>query len=1066
MRILPAVFAGCLLAFWLSAPGLLRADDADDQYNFALGMLKQERFKEAAQSFEVFLKEHGKHPKAELARLQLGLTYLRLKDYMAARKNLRTYVANNPKGEYLGEAMYQVAYTSYVLSDMENARREFAAFHSKFPKDEHREWSLAYEGYVLLQLKQTEAARKSFELSESEFPKGAMREDVDFGLARVSELSGRTDDAVRRYRKLADDPAGRRRDQALMKLGNLYYDRKDFAAAAGEYTALADKYASSELAPSARLNAGYSYYQAKDYKSAAAAFEQAEEAPSQRVTAQYWNGLSLKQLHQWSAAVESLSAAAEALGEKPASAIVRFHWADCLRLSGDRAKAIPIFVSAADADPEGKYADDSLYFASESALEEGDVEQAQSLFARLRQHPEVSLGGHVELLQGRIDLAEGTEKKLKSAEAAFRDVVERGEPASLRDTARYQLARTLSKQNRCNDAVELLDAWTADFGKATPPELLDALLLQAECLRRLAAAELTQARPLRKQIATLKSSGSTPDADRVQRELDEKAARSEQFAGRAEETLNRYVALRPDRKDAPAVLLVRAVCEAIRGRKNQSLAALESLRSAATADETSLAETTYEIAEIVYDRGDYTWSRDLYKSMTSLPEDSYWRPIALSGEGWSEYQLKEYADAANSFGALAETYPGHELAAEASYMRADSLRADGRTKQAAAAFAGTFENYSKSSEARVDSGPGYYANRAGREAARLYAATNDAEQADAVYQSVFDRFPKQSDLDGFLNEWAATNANAGRYGRSDELYRRLLDRDPESRFADTARMSLAESSLQAGKTGEARKTFAAFASNERADPIFRERSLLYLIGIAVQERQWDEVLKRSDEFTERFPESPRRFDVAFYRADALIQLDRIDDAVQVLASLYENRNATGVKDAAWLPRVWVFLAETAVVRKEYDRVAALAREFENVPGSEPFQYQMREIVGRSLKNQAKFDEAITEFNAVIDDKHGRKTPTAAKAQFLIGEIWMLRQKYDTALQEYMKVYLLYKIPEWQAPALYQAGRCDEALRQWTKALTSYENLRRDFPKSEFAAKADERIAEVKRKIKK
>ena len=117
-----------------------------------------------------------------------------------------------------------------------------------------------------------------------------------------------------------------------------------------------------------------------------------------------------------------------------------------------------------------------------------------------------------------------------------------------------------------------------------------------------------------------------------------------------------------------------------------------------------------------------------------------------------------------------------------------------------------------------------------------------------------------------------------------------------------------------------------------------------------------------------------------------------------------------------------------------------------VAETKPVRYQIQEIMGRAHKNQAQFADAIVAFDSVTKDEFGEKTQTAAKCQFLIGETLLLQKKYKPALEAYLKVYLLYQFPQWQAPALYQAGQCDEALEQWQKALTSYEDLLRGLPR--------------------
>jgi TolA-binding protein len=100
---------------------------------------------------------------------------------------------------------------------------------------------------------------------------------------------------------------------------------------------------------------------------------------------------------------------------------------------------------------------------------------------------------------------------------------------------------------------------------------------------------------------------------------------------------------------------------------------------------------------------------------------------------------------------------------------------------------------------------------------------------------------------------------------------------------------------------------------------------------------------------------------------------------------------------------------------------------------------------------------------VVEDSSGRRTETAAKCQFLIAETYLLEKNHEAALREYLKVRFLYKFPEWQAPALFQAAQCDEALGHWKEAVATYEELLRDFPTSEYATKGRPRLETARKR---
>lgn len=150
-------------------------------------------------------------------------------------------------------------------------------------------------------------------------------------------------------------------------------------------------------------------------------------------------------------------------------------------------------------------------------------------------------------------------------------------------------------------------------------------------------------------------------------------------------------------------------------------------------------------------------------------------------------------------------------------------------------------------------------------------------------------------------------------------------------------------------------------------------------------------------------------------------------------------------------------------KKDYAGLEQTVTDFRAANPQSPLLYQADEILGRSYKNRAMFAEARDAFTRVTDSEAGRRTETAAKAQFHLAETHLIEKNFDAALREYYKVYTSYQFPEWQAPALFQAARCDEALGRWDGAVKSYEKLVAEFPDSQFARDAVPRLEIARQK---
>ena len=67
----------------------IRADEGTDDYNLAISLFNQSRWKQAAEQFRKFLTTHEKHEKAAIGRLYLGLTLGKLEEYKESAEDER-----------------------------------------------------------------------------------------------------------------------------------------------------------------------------------------------------------------------------------------------------------------------------------------------------------------------------------------------------------------------------------------------------------------------------------------------------------------------------------------------------------------------------------------------------------------------------------------------------------------------------------------------------------------------------------------------------------------------------------------------------------------------------------------------------------------------------------------------------------------------------------------------------------------------------------------------------------------------------------------------------------------
>ena len=1007
----------CLIALVLALlpASFAQADKASDEFQLAIGLYKQNRWGLATETFQKYLKNYPTHENVPLAKFYLGLTLVNQQKYKEARTVLRDYAKQYPKSKNLPDALYRIAECSYLLDDLASAEKEFTDFLKRYPNHALEEWAYPYFGDVMLRRGKAELAIKSFQRSLERHPKGAMSEDAQFGLASAYLQNKQPDEAEKQFKEIADKKNHSRASDAQMSLATSLFDRGQFQEAAKAFLELPVKFPESPLGITARLNAGYAFYDLREYAKAIEQFEIVAKDPKQAANALYWKGVCLKGTGQLSNAITAFEEALKSNPTPKQKELTNYQLADALLRSGKPAAAKTLFLELVKQSPDSDIADDSLHFAVEAAMLTDQLAEAEQLAAQFEKtYPQSGLRLHQELLKGRIRDAKGKPEDLKAALNHFQTVLDQTKLESTRLLARLYLARTYQKLKEFDKSIQVLESYLkAPKTDKTSSEYADALILQSNSFNSL--QKYTEAESLSKEYLK-----QFPDEVRFNQIL-------------------ANLIIITDKNDKPKE--VDQFLDQLRARKP---------------DANLLIQTYRQLAERNYEKKKWDRSKKFFTEIVNPGSDSPEYPAGLSGLAWSEFQLGENQQAAAHFEQFVKEFPQSPLAAEAIYMQGRSLE---NNKQLAAAVA----VYQK---ALAQFAPSRYAMLAGLQAARTLFQLNKIDDVNKAYETLLEKFPKADNLDKILDEWALINYEAEEFEQSDAIFRRLVKETPESDLADNARLSLAESDLIAGKLKAAAKSFDELQASAKSDEKVQQVSLYRLIEINLELQNWDQVEKFSKALLKRFPKNEYAAFAQFHQAEATLYQNQVEAAQKELLKLVDDKKTEELGQEPWYPRVWVLLAETYFRQKKYAEVQQTVDRFRNWDSKSPFLYQAEEVLGRSLKNQAKFAEARKVFQQIIDSENGRRTETAAKCQFLLAETLMIQEKFKEALLEYLQVDIQYKFPEWQAPALFQAGTCHEALNEWAQALKTYQDFLKRFPEDELVPRAKERLKAVQAQISK
>jgi TolA-binding protein len=1070
------VFVALVSAVLVVSEPTARAD-ADSDYGVALQFYKTQRWEQATPLWADFLSKYGNHPKAPLAKLYYGQSLIQLGRYQEARDVFREYAARFPNQPDLALARYRIAECSVFLNDLEAAEKELAAFLAQHPNHELAEWAFQYQGEVFAKKSQFDKAAVAFREVISRFKNGKLLDDAKFGLARCEERLAHPDQAIAIYKELAADPKGRFAAEAEFNIGTQYFDQSKYSEAIEAFAKVADAHPQHPLAGAAELHAGYVHLRLKEFPAAIKRFEAASKAPAQALTARYWIGVAQKETGEFPAAIATFTELDPQVKElKPLGQQVAFHRADSeLRLQHfDDARQL--FLEAARRDPEGELGDDSLYMATDAAVRAGQLPDAFRIYEQFRRtYPQSGLSLLEELVQGRALLAQGdllektnlevAQAKWTAAATTFTTVATKSNYPATVTLAKIQLARAKSRMRDYAGVVEVLTPIQAELSSDNVPrEYSEALVLLGNSLIEIKQPE---------QAVTV---------------------------------LKIYQERAPGQKNASA-LSTLAVASAQLGRWPEAISAVGLLKADAAA-KAELAFAASKVGDMAFEQQQWDTSAEMFKVIVDLGPDQpqYWQ--SLSDLGHAYINQEKWDDAAQTLSAVLKAESADAvlvshiayLYAYSKFKQAETLPADKMEPElvaAAAQFEQAYQKHALPAEAAAPTDEqlkvSFNAYLSARGAARSLARAGKADEADAWWKKAFDELARQpaasnAPLDGVLNEWAAMHNNVGNDVRADELFQRILKEFPNSRHAPVARLSMAQGAARNGSTEEAIRTFEELAASPAVAEDVRRTAVLWLMDISAQGRHWSKTLQTTLDFQKAYPEDEHRWYARYRQAEALIQLgvgatdggavepgkggEQIDEAIKLLAELKQNAatpltptSELKVSEEEWYPQVLMLLAEAYFRIRNHAAVEATVTGVRAVQPDAKYLYQLDEILARSLTAQAKFDEARAAYQRVVDSEDGKRTETAAKAQFHLADSYLFQRDYEAALREFFKVYVGYAYPDWQAMALYQAVKCDLEMKRPEQAAKSLETLKTEFPTSEYVQKAEELVKAVEEKTK-
>ncbi len=281
----------------------------------------------------------------------------------------------------------------------------------------------------------------------------------------------------------------------------------------------------------------------------------------------------------------------------------------------------------------------------------------------------------------------------------------------------------------------------------------------------------------------------------------------------------------------------------------------------------------------------------------------------------------------------------------------------------------------------------------------------------------------------------------------------LCEEQATDRFTIYGALEAASLELDAGRASQAEPWLGMAANTLEKEPSLAEPPMRAQLGYRLAQLdaaagRHQEVIDRLERFAQDHPESALAPAADLLLGDAYVALDRARDAVRA----YERAAGAGTGDLT--PAATLRLGDALARAGMWAESREQFEEFLSKHADSPHAYEARFGIGWALEHEGRHEEAREAYSAVVASHKG---PTAARAQFQIGECLFAEEKFDEAVRELLRVDILYDYPEWSAAALYEAGRAFEQLRKFGEARRQFRDTIDRFPDSDWAPLARERL---------
>ncbi|MGB7346278.1 MAG: tetratricopeptide repeat protein [Pirellulaceae bacterium] len=480
-------------------------------------------------------------------------------------------------------------------------------------------------------------------------------------------------------------------------------------------------------------------------------------------------------------------------------------------------------------------------------------------------------------------------------------------------------------------------------------------------------------------------------------------------------------------------------------------------------------QARYKLAQLASREKDHVAAVKLYEQIVQSKADPGLRPYALYGKGWSLMQSDQHKEAVEPLDEVLKEYAKHPI-------RDDALLARGISRRHVEDFDGAGKDLSEYLDLKPQ---GTNLGHALYELALIDQKQKKPGQAASRLQRLVDEVPKYPSMDKVLYELGWSLREAGEDDKATQKFAELVERFPDANVTGEAAYFIGQQHYAAKKWESAAKQFEV-AATKSDDKAMAEKSFYRLGWSYFKMDQFDKSFDAFASQVKNHPMGKLALDGMMMSGESLFRKQDYAKALPVYQVARRqiqtnDDNAKSVRDPAERQVRELILfhgGQSAAQLKQWDEAIAWYNELKERFPATQYLPQLFYEIGFAYQ-QKNDDERAMKFFSQVADKY--RDETAARARFMMGEIYFGKKQFDKAIPEFQRVMFGFgaekapdKIKNWQAKSGFEAGRCSELLMQQARsddgrkkskefATKFFQYVLDKHPDHELMMKAKERI---------